>query len=151
MKKFKFTLQSVHNVRELREENEQLELSRLQAEAEKAAERIRQIEDLKREALEKYTARLHSDEPINVFELEMNSNHLSNLDRLRREAVEILEQKEKACARQRDSVAAATRSVKVTSRLRDTQEQRHRSDVEKKEQTAADELVSATYARRMTQ
>lgn len=151
MKKFNFTLQSVHKVREMREENEQIELSRLMAEQEKAGDRIRLIEESKLEAIEKYTAQLQSNEPINVFELEMNSNHISNLDRLLREAIAILELSKQACSKQRETVVAANRAVKITSRLRDNQEKKHKSETERREQTATDELVSATYARQMTQ
>lgn len=151
MKKFKFTLQSVHKVREMREENEQMELSRLNADADSVAERIHQIEVLRHEAIEKYTARLNSGNAVNAFELEMNSNHISNLDRLKREAIDLLEQKKKACVRQQENVASANRAVKITSRLRETQETKHRAEVNKNEQSAADELVSAKYARQMTQ
>jgi flagellar export protein FliJ len=151
MKKFKFTLQSVHKVREMREENEQMELSRLQAEAEKASNRISEIEDSRQQALEKYMSRLQSQEPIHPYELELNSNHISSLDRQKQEALAILEQKKQACAKQRETVAVAMRAVKITNRLRETQEKRHKTETERHDQTATDELVSATYAREMSQ
>jgi flagellar export protein FliJ len=151
MKKFKFTLQTVHNVREMREEKEHLVLTQMQNEVENAAERIRQIEQMRQEAIEKYTSRLQSGQMINAYELEMNSNHIATLDKVRREAEEVLEQKKQACRKQGETVAVATRAVKITNRLRETQELRHKSESERQEQTAIDELVSANFARRMTQ
>ncbi len=151
MKKFKFTLQTVHNVREMKQEKEHQVLSQLQHEAEKAAEKIRQIEQMRQEAIEKYSLRMQAGQSINVFELEMNSNHLSTLDRLIREAHEVLEQKKLACSKQSENVASATRAVKITSRLRETQVLRHKSEMDRHEQNAMDELVSANFARQMTQ
>lgn len=150
MKKFKFTLQSVHQVREMREENEQMELSRLKNDERLAAEKIAQIDQLRQEAIRQYGAKLESGKPVNAYELEMNFNHISNLDRLRQQAVETLEQKKLACQRQSSAVAAANRAVKITSRLRETQEKRHKSEADRHEQNAVDELVSANFARRMT-
>ncbi len=151
MKKFKFTLQTVHNVREMRQETEHLVLAQLQNEAEKAAERVRQIQQMRNEAIKNYTLRLQAGAAINVFELEMNSNHISTLDRLIREALEVVEQTKQSCTAQLATLATATRAVKITNRLRETQVLRHKSEAERHEQTAIDELVSANYARRMTQ
>lgn len=151
MKKFKFTLQTVHNVREMRQETEHQVLTKLQNEAAKAAERIRQIEQMRLEAIENYSLRLQAGMAINVFELEMNSNHISTLDRLIREAREVFEQKKQACTKQRDTLATAARAVKITHRLRETQVLRHKSEADRQEQTAIDELVSANFARQMTQ
>lgn len=151
MKKFKFTLQTVHDVREMKQENEHLRFTQLQKEAEKAAEQVRLIEKMRQEAIEKYSLRLQSGGIINAYELEMNSNHISTLDRLIREAQGSLEQKKLACLKQSENVAAATRAAKITSRLRETQAQRHKLETDKQEQNAIDELVSANFARRMTQ
>ncbi len=151
MKKFKFTLQTVHNVREMREEKEHIVLTQMQNEVEKAVDRIRQIEQMRQDAIEKYTSRLQSGQTINVFELEMNSNHISALGKNRRDAEAFLEQKKMACSKQSETVAAATRAVKITNRLRETQASRHKTESDRQEQTAIDELVSANFARKMTQ
>lgn len=150
MKKFKFTLQAVHSVREMREEKEHLVLTQMQHEAEKAAERVQKLLQMRLEAIEKYSLRLQAGQPINAYELELNSNHISSLDKIRREAEAVLEQKKLACRRQSETVAAATRAVKITNRLRETQQSRHRAEADRQEQTALDELVSANYARQMT-
>ena len=151
MKKFKFTLQAVHNVREMKKEKEQLILSELQAEASRAEDRVREIEQLRAKAMETYARRLESGRTVDPYELELNSNHISALDRLQREAQKTLEIKKQACQRQTKSVEAAAREVKITGRLRETQNARYQLELARQEQNALDELVSANYARRMAQ
>lgn len=149
MKKFKFTLQTVHNVREMRQEKEELLFSQAQAEAKAAEERIAQIEKMRFDALESYTHRLRAGEVINAVELELNSNHFASLDRLQREAENILSEKRQACDLQSRKLAAAVREVKITNRLRETQAARHKLELDRHEQNNLDEIVSANFARRL--
>ncbi|MEZ5425394.1 MAG: hypothetical protein R2747_03935 [Pyrinomonadaceae bacterium] len=151
MKKFKFTLQTVHNVREMRQEKEHLRLTELQNELNQAQARIVEIERQQQIALEKYSERLKKGESINAYELELDSLHLTELDRLKRDALEILEQKKKDCEKQTETVAAATRAVKITNRLRENQAERHKLETERIEQNQIDELVSANFARLMSE
>ncbi len=150
MKKFKFTLQTVHNVREMRQEKEEFVLSQLQAEANKAAERIKEIEQMQQQAMENYAKTLRRGEAMNIAEMEMETNHIAALDRSKRQAQELLEQQRQSCNNQKLILAAATREVKVTQKLRDTQQQRHRAELDHHEQNALDEIVSANYARKMS-
>lgn len=149
MKKFKFTLQTVHSVREMRQEKEELVFSQMQAEAERAAERILQIERMRFDALESYTRRLKAGVVINAAELEMNSNHFASLDRLQREAEKCLNEKKQACSAQSRKLAAAVREVKITNRLRETQVAKHKLEADREEQINLDEIVSANFARRL--
>jgi flagellar export protein FliJ len=149
MKKFKFSLETVHNVREMRQEKEKLRLSELQAEAAKAADQIRQIENLRFESLENYARRLNSGEQVSAIEMELNSNHFASLNRLQIEAETKLEQKKQQCRRQGETVAAAMREVKITDRLRETQKARHQLEFSRQEQNNLDELISANFARKL--
>lgn len=151
MKKFKFTLQTVHNVRELREEKEKLLFSQLQADASKAALRVAEIEIMRSEAIDNYAQRLKSGEQLNAVEMELNLNHFAALNRLQQEAEKVLEQKKQACQRQSTAVAAAMREVKITNRLRETQQERYKNEFERQEQNNLDELVSANFARQIPQ
>ena len=151
MKKFTFTLQTVNTVREMRQEKEEIVLSQIQAEVDQAAARIAQIEEMQRAAIESYTGKLRMGEAVNVGEIELEANHISSLDRLRREAQANLEQKKVARLRQSEAVAAASREVKVTQKLRETQQTRHRIELSRHEQNQIDEMVSANFARRMSQ
>ncbi|MFM9904721.1 MAG: hypothetical protein ACKVQJ_09145 [Pyrinomonadaceae bacterium] len=151
MKKFKFTLQTVHNFRELRKERESVLLGELQAEADQAMERVRHYEALRNEAIDDYTSRLRSGEQMNAIEMELNSNHFDSLKRLRQEAEKIAEEKDQACQRQIEAVAAAMSEVKVTGRLRETQKSAHDSESARQEQNSVDEIVSTNFARQLIQ
>jgi flagellar export protein FliJ len=151
MKKFKFTLQTVHTVREMKQEKEELIFGELQTEALKAASRVSEIEQLRFKAIENYAERLERGETLNAYELELNSNHITSLDRQQQEAQKSLELKKQACVQQGKMLAAATREVKITDRLRENQQSRHRLDLARHEQNSLDEIISANFARRMTQ
>jgi flagellar export protein FliJ len=149
MKKFKFTLETVHNVREMKQENEQLVLTQLQNEAAKAAEQIEKIETAYLRAIESYSQKINSGRAMHIGEMELEALHLSALERQKRRAVEVLDERKRAVTEQRVKLAAASREVKVTDRLRETQALRHRIETDKHEQNAMDELVSANFAREM--
>ncbi len=151
MKKFKFTLQTIHNVREMRQEKEKLVLSERQAEVSQAAAHVARLEKLRLEAIENYAKRLTSGEQLGAMEMELNSNHFTSLNRLQQEAEKILKQKQLACRQQGETVARAMREVKITDRLRETQKARHQTEYARQEQNNMDELVSANYARQMLQ
>ncbi len=150
MKKFKFTLQTVHNVREMRQEKEQMILMQKRSEVERAAERVAQIEKTRLQSIEKYTRRLSSGERLDAMELELSANHIASLDRLQREAQIALEQAEQIASEQSKRVAAVGREVKITEKLRETQQLRHKNEVARNEQNALDEIVSANFAGRIS-
>lgn len=147
MKKFRFTLQTVHNVREMLQEKESLILNELRTDADQAAAHVAKIEKTRRDAIEKYSARLNAGEQLNPVEMELNLNHFASLNTLRLEGEKIVVQKNEACRRQSEAVAAAMRQVKVTGRLRDNQEDRHRLEFSRWEQGNIDEIVSTSFAR----
>lgn len=151
MKKFKFTLQTVHNLREMREEKEKLVLGELQAEVNKANDHVAQLRRMRLDAIENYARRLKGGEQISPMEMELNSNHFASLNYLLQEGERKLEIKKQACQRQGKTVAAAMREVKITDRLRETQKERHHKEMERQEQNNLDEIVSANFARQMLQ
>lgn len=149
MKKFKFTLQTVHNVREMKQEREEMTLAEIIMEVNRATERIAQIEKMRLEAVEKYTQRLRAGEVLNATEMELNAKYFNSLDGLQREAEKHLSEKNLACTAQRVKLAGAAREVKITERLREQQYLRHQLEADKQQQINLDEIVSAGYARKM--
>lgn len=149
MKKFKFTLQTVHKVRELKSEQENLTLSGLQGEAKEAERRVEHIEDLRNEAVEQYLTRISSGERLNPLEMELNANHFASLNNLQREAQVAVDQKHEAVRQQLESVKAARIDVKITDKLRDDQKRRYELEANRREQRNLDELVTAKFARRV--
>lgn len=147
MKKFKFTLDSVHRVREIKKERESAVLAGLRAEVERAEKRVEHIESLRREAIETYTRRLTRGERIDALEMELSSRHFASLDRLQLEAEAHLAERRRACEAQMANVTEAMREVKITEKLRETQRERHRFETERREQVGIDEMVATGFAR----
>jgi flagellar export protein FliJ len=147
MKKFKFTLQTVHNVRELRQEKEELILGQLQTEAVVAEEVVAQIESNRRQAIENYAQRLRSGEQLDPMEMELNSKHFESLNQRRKDSEQVVAQKKQACVRQSQAVVGAMREVKITGRLQETQKRKHDLEFARTEQNGIDELVSTRFAR----
>lgn len=151
MKKFKFTLQTVHKVRELKSERENLTLSELQSEAQRAAKRVANIEALRNDAVDKYTKRLRAGTHLNPVEMELSAKHFASLNAMQKDAQREADEKEQACLRQIDVVKAARVEVKVTDKLQSDQKRRHQIEADRQEQNNLDDLVSAKYARRVQQ
>ena len=149
MRKFKFTLDSVHKVREIKQDRESVILSELRAEADRAAERVAHIEAMRHSAIENYTRRITAGERLDALEMELSSKHFASLDMLQKDAEAKLAQRQRACEVQIGAVTEAMRSVKITENLRETQKARHRQDYERQEQKTVDELVSNNFARRI--
>jgi len=145
MKKFKFTLQSVHNVREMREEQELMVLSRLNLETEQASARLTAVEGALGDAVEKYNRKIKIGEPINVNEMELNSRHISALEKQKAAAREELRERQNARKQQISLVTQAARDVKVTGKLRDNQVKNHRLAASRHEQTALDEMATIGF------
>ena len=150
MKKFKFSLQTVHNVREMRQEKEEFVLSQLQADADRLAGRLAEFERMHLAAIENYAARMGTGGVINISEIELERNHITALDALIRKTRQELETKKKSCSQQAQKVAAAMREVKITDRLRETQKSRYNLEQSRHEQNSLDEIISAGFARRMS-
>ncbi|MEQ1604131.1 MAG: flagellar export protein FliJ [Pyrinomonadaceae bacterium] len=149
MKKFKFTLDSVHKVREIKQDRESVILSELQAEADRAAERVAHIEAMRHDAIENYTRRIAAGERLDALEMELSSKHFASLDQIQKAAEANLAQRQVACEIQIAAVTDAMRNVKITENLRETQRERHNAEFERREQNGVDELVSNKFARRI--
>jgi flagellar export protein FliJ len=147
MRKFKFTLQTVHKVRELKNEREKLTLSELQNEAAQADSRVEHIEAMRSEAVENYLGRVNSGKHLNALEMELSARHFASLNFLQKDAQKTADEKRLDCARQLEKVQAATVDVKVTDKLRHDQQRRHRFEADRQEQMNVDEIVSTKFAR----
>jgi flagellar export protein FliJ len=147
MKKFKFTLQSVHNVRELREERELMVLSQLNIEAERASEKLAAVETAIIEAVENYNRKFRIGEQVNVTEMELGSRHISALEMQKAAAREELLRRRSACQQQIGVVTRAAQEVKVTGKLRESQMAAYRLSAAQHEQNSIDEMVTIGFAR----
>lgn len=148
MKKFKFSLQTVHNLRESKRDKEEQELIGLRKHVEEATARIERIECERAELADNYGAKLQSG-AIDPIEAAMTSNYMTVLAHRERNARTNLKQAEHAVDRQRIKLVEAERDVEATSRLRERQLQRHEQEAARKEQNLLDELATVATARRL--
>lgn len=147
MKKFKFTLQSVHRVRAAQQDREVAALDRLRQQAEQDARSLADVISKHCDAVEAASKRFAAGEHIDPFELAASYDHIASLEQARRDAEAVLENSRRACEVQREKVEQAARDVKVTENLKEKQMIKHRSEVSRAEQGVIDELTSATIAR----
>lgn len=150
MKRFKFSLESVHKVREIRQERESAILGELKAEAMRAAERVAHIEAMRREAIDRYTRQVTNGARVDALEMELSSKHFASLDRLQKDAEAELARRNRDCEIQIAAVTEALRNVKITENLRETQVRRHRAEFDRQQQNDVDEIVTTSFARRTT-
>lgn len=148
MKKFKFSLQTVHNLRETKREQEQLKLADLRIKLEDASKQLEAVENKRRETLDKYAAKLQQGE-VDVFQMSLLTDYLkalSNCETTARENVKIAQQ---ACSNQSKTLAEAARSVEVTTKLHERQRAKFDLESARVEQNNLDEMVSINFARQL--
>jgi flagellar export protein FliJ len=148
MKKFKFSLQTVHNLRESARDKEEQELVSLRKSVEEAATHVERIENERTRVADNYSSKL-SGGTIDPIEAALTSNYMAVLVHRERSARTNLKQTEHAVDMQRAKLTEATRNVEATSRLRERQRERHENEALRKEQNLLDELATAATARRM--
>ena len=118
MKKFKFSLQTVHNVREMRQENEEMKLIQLQSEANQILEQIAKLEKMHHEAIENYAKKLGTGVAVNISAIKYELDQISALENAIRNAQLSHAAKKSECKAQSLKLAEAMREVKTTDRLR---------------------------------
>lgn len=150
MKKFEFSLQTVHNVREIRQEREEAALAQLNAEADDAQTKVVSAEKNRIKAYDDYTERLQSG-TLDPVEMVLTTNYLSALTNYEQQARQSLELKKQACQRQTENVVVAAQQVKATATLRDSEQAKYTLNAARAEQNALDELNSINFARKMKQ
>lgn len=149
MKKFHFSLQTVHNVRETHRDKEEQEFVRLQTSVIKATEQIKKVEDERNHISASYSRKLN-DGKIDPIEAAMTSNYITVLVLREREAKANLKRAETALENQRQKLTKAERDVEATSRLRERQKERHALEMTRKEQNLLDDMATIATARQMT-
>lgn len=150
MKKFKFSLQTVHNIRESKRDKEEQELISLRKGVEEATAHIERIENERTQLANNYGAKLGSG-TIDPIEAALTSNYMAVLAYRERNARINLKQAEHAVDKQRTKLVEAERDVEATSRLRERQRERHEQEATRKEQNLLDEFATVATARRMVE
>jgi flagellar export protein FliJ len=146
MKKFRFSLQTLHNLREARRDEAERALARTAAASAEAAETLDETKRAHARASETYAVSLREGE-INPFEATLSVNYIASLLRRERDDRARLKERERAHESQRKMTADAAREAEATSRLRDRQRERHRLETERTEQVILDEMATLSRSR----
>ena len=148
MKKFKFSLETAHKVREIKEEKELTTLAQLREKVSATERLIEEIERTRVELMDRYISSLQTGTAAHAAELDLYSRHFAYLERKRVAAEKELKEIRIACSEQVAVLSDAARAAKVTGSLRDKQKAFHDKENAKSEQAALDEITGAKFARR---
>lgn len=146
MKKFKFTLQTVHKIRERRRDNAEQELAAANIELDKAIAHLNDILDMRQHAVNRYVV-LHEASQLEASTVAMHTNYIGSLMELERLARISIAKSEKHVALKREKLIEASREEETTANLRDRQFERHVLETARKEQLLLDEMAVLAVAR----
>ncbi len=148
MKRFKFSLQTLHDLRE--QEHEEAERALAQAVTEVAAA-LAHIEALRQtinQAIGAYTTDLQTKAP-NAYEAKMHSEYLTALDR----QLAVARAHQEACELHREikvqELVKASAAAEATAKLRAQYYARYVAELIREDQNLMDELATIATVRRM--
>ena len=144
MKRFKFSLEAVHNLRELQRDEAERQLEQSAAKVSAARTVVEQIEQ-HRDTIETEIARATG--PLCANELALQVSYLEFLNQREQETQQHLAELEQQHEAQRETTLAAARAAEATEQLRTRQQARHTAEVARVEQLLLDEIAIATTQR----
>jgi flagellar export protein FliJ len=148
MKRFHFSLQAVHNLREMRRDAAERELAALVAEHHEAQVQLQAGLRRREAAMENYLVLHHSAE-IQAVTFATHTNYIDSLFQLERQSRATILQLEERIATKRVDLTEASRQTETTANLRDRQRARHYQEGARLEQNLLDEMAVAGAARRL--
>jgi len=146
MKKFRFSLQTVHNVRELKRDNAERDLVAAGVELDEAKAHLEEVLSLRQKAVNQYCD-LHQSSQIEATTVVMHTNYIGSLMELERLARHSIARNERHVASKREVLIEASRDSETTANLRDRQFERHVLETARKEQLLLDEMAVLAVAR----
>jgi flagellar export protein FliJ len=139
MKRFKFRLQTVHNLREQRRDEAERDLLKATAEVATAEMALAELQ-CQRAAAETKMARATGQ--IYADELALQLNYLDFLAQRERTLQARLVELEERREAMRESALKAAREAEITSQLRQRQKERHQAELGSAEQNFLDEMAA---------
>lgn len=148
MKRFNFSLQVVHNVREIRRDTAERALAAVSAELQAVQEQLETVLRQRRSAMDKYLLLQQSPE-IEASVFATHSDYIASLIlRERQTRVRIIEVEERITA-SRKVLTEASRQTETTANLRERQRERHHLEAAQHEQNMLDEMATVAATRRL--
>ena len=149
MKRFQFSLQTVHNVREIRRDTAERALAVVAAELKLAQAQLDTVLRRRQLAMDKYLL-AHQSQEIEAAIFVSHTDYLGSLLLLERQARATTLQIEERIVSKRKALIEASRQTETTANLRERQRDRHHLEMAQAEQKALDEMATAAVARRLT-
>ena len=148
MKRFKFSLQAVHDLRETAREEAERHLARAGAEVSHAAAELDRVLRLRETETANHLARLQRG-ALDAHEIALHMGYLDALAQREREARAHLLAAERARDERRQAAVAATQAAEATAKLRERESRRHQLEAARTEQNMLDEMATLSLARRL--
>lgn len=149
MKRFKFSLQTVHNLRVAERDKAEREMARASADVANAVSQIAEAE-IVRMAAEEDCAQALRTPAIDAHEVALHSNYLYALAGRKCHAQDRLAKLEQEREAQRGLLVQASRAARTTEQLRERHLAHHQFEAARDEQNALDEMAVMAAARRLT-
>jgi len=147
MKRFKFSLQTVHDFREFRRDAAEREFAEAVDRLYRAKAQLEEVRRAHRAALDNYLL-LYQSREIQATMISAHTDFIASLMRREREVLTQIAGIERHIETKRQAVTEALRATKTTAKLSERQRQRHDLDLARTEQTLLDEMAVAAMARR---
>ena len=147
MKRFKFSLQTVHDFREFRRDAAEREFAEALDHLYRAQSQLEEVKRAHRTATDNYLL-LYQSREIQATMVASHTDFIASLMRREHEVINQIAGLEKQLETKRHAVTEAMRATKTTAQLSDRQRERHDVDVARMEQTLSDEMAVAAMTRR---
>jgi flagellar export protein FliJ len=147
LKRFKFTLQTVHDFRERARETAERELAQASAELSVARTRLEKLFEQRSAAMDSYLFLFQSKE-IDASAIAAHSDYINAFTRREREMRIHIAEIEQGVEARRKCLTEAMRDTETTAKLRDRQRELHDQDAARTEQKNLDEMAVVAVARR---
>jgi flagellar FliJ protein len=147
MKRFKFSLQTVHDLRASHQEAAERELATANSELYRANAQLEEVVRSRQKALERYLLMYQASE-IEVSMVTAHTDFIGSLVQREREAKAHISDVERRLEQKRRAVTEAMRQTETTAKLRDHQRQNYLLEMNRNEQSMLDEMAVLAIARR---
>jgi flagellar export protein FliJ len=149
MKRFNFTLQTVHYVREVKRDAAERALAAVAVELQAAQEQLETVLRQRHAAMEKYVL-VHQSQEIEAAIFASHTDYIGSLILRERQARVMILQVEERVTVKRKVLTEASRQTETTANLRERQRERHHQEIAQHEQKMLDEMAVVATTRRLT-
>lgn len=147
MKQFKYSLQAVHDVREIQRDHAEIQVGRVVSELTQTVLLLESVIETRKRAAEE-VRKLHNSPTIEPAIAATHSEYLNSLILRERELRKRVSEVEQRVATERQNLTERCRDAKVTAKICDRQRTRHQLETARWEQKSLDEIAVAAVARR---